>query len=123
MTSAYQRIAHFVSRPCPSFHPQEKIIDSPQRFSGRRSPSNEKIQFLLHFGDCCQVSLTGFKHASTLLERLRGPGIEGTSRTETHIEWSQKAQNDIDFCIKELTDVEKETHMLKKMVWFTPKLQ
>ena len=69
------------------------------------------------------MSFNGLRHASVLLERLAGSGTEETFRTDTHNEWSQNARKDIDFFIKEISDVEKEILMLKEMVWFTPNLQ
>lgn len=92
-----------------------------QTYDGRRSPGNEKLYYLLHFGDCCHRAASGLAHAASLLKQspLQTWSVAsspGEAEDKSLKAWFEIALEDIDFLRGQLEDIETQIRATRIMV-------
>ncbi|KAL9037397.1 MAG: hypothetical protein Q9180_003738 [Flavoplaca navasiana] len=89
-------------------------------YAGRKSPENEKLYFLLHFGDCCSHASSGLAQATTFLEKRlrdqffrasRGEGLDEALET-----WFGQALQDIGTLCGQLGEIETQISAARTMI-------
>ncbi|KAL8764719.1 MAG: hypothetical protein Q9209_007915, partial [Squamulea sp. 1 TL-2023] len=117
--TAYEEVARLV-RPYPNADIHSLIRSLLQTYAGRKSPENEKLYFLLHFGDCCSHASSGLAQATTFLEkRLRDQFLrasQGEGLDEPLETWFGQALQDIGTLRGQLGEIETQISATRIMI-------
>ncbi|KAL8920429.1 MAG: hypothetical protein Q9172_004501 [Xanthocarpia lactea] len=89
-------------------------------YAGRKSPGNERLYFLLHFGDCCRHASSGLAQATSFLEE-RSPdqssrASQGEGLNEPLETWFGQALEDIGTLRGQLDEIETQILATRTMI-------
>lgn len=87
------------------------------RYNGRQSPSNAKLNYLIHLEDCCKVLSSGLAHASSLLREISVAIASNHTRIDTELQaWPEKTLQDIEFLENKLGEVQRQLLEIREMI-------
>ena len=118
LDGARSQVKKLVSLSIGTLNNRMKQLTIAKRYSGRRKPTREMLQFLLHFEDCCSMSLSGLANAFSVLNDL-SPGTDEYPGMDVFLrEWPTKATEDIKFLHESLREIKTDILILREMVHY-----